>query len=279
MTKNILISQDLSCVGQVSLEVALPIIASCGLRASVLPTAILSTHTGGFGNNTFLDLSAEMKKIVKHWQEINIAFDTIYLGYLGSNALDFWNENIKNFISSKQAILLDPAMADHGKLYRGLDENYVQRMQVLVRKVTILTPNMTEAQFLLDEQPSINDVFTIDQATNLVKQLMERYQVDHIVLTGIPLADNQIGMVGMSHDQLPWSIMKTKLPGSYFGTGDMFASAFLSALMTNHDLKKSTQIAAEFIEQAILNTDPKQDSRFGPNYASALPWLIKQTKI
>ncbi|GAA3638791.1 PfkB family carbohydrate kinase [Lactobacillus hamsteri] len=277
MTKNILISQDLSCVGQVSLEVALPIIAACGIKASVLPTAILSTHTGGYGNNTFLDLSNEMEKIIKHWQEININFDALYLGYLGSNALDFWNENIDNFVSKNQTVLLDPAMADHGKLYRGLDEDYVQRMQILAKKATILTPNMTEAQLLLSENPSNKDIFTIDEAVEMLHQLMKKYAVKHIVLTGIPMDDNTIGMVGTTNNQKPWSIVQAKLPGSYFGTGDMFASAFLSVLMTKHDLKKSTQIAAEFIEKAILATE-NQDPRLGPNYALALPWLMKQIK-
>lgn len=277
MTKNILISQDLSCVGQVSLEVALPIIAACGIKASVLPTAILSTHTGGYGNNTFLDLSNEMEKIVKHWQEIDINFDAIYLGYLGSNALDFWNKNIDNFVSKNQTVLLDPAMADHGKLYRGLDEDYVQRMQVLATKATILTPNMTEAQLLLNENSSNKDIFTIDEAHDMSCRLMKKYAVKHIVLTGIPMDDNKIGMVGITNNQRPWSIVQTKLPGSYFGTGDMFASAFLSALMTKHDLRSSTQIAAEFIEKAILATE-NQDPRLGPNYALALPWLMKQTK-
>ena len=146
----VLISQDLSCMGQVSLSVALPILGACGLKPTVLPTTILSTHTGGFGNNTYLDLSHEMTQITKHWQELDISFKAAYLGYLGENALDFWLQN-KELLSQK-IILIDPAMADHGKMYRGLSQQYIEKMRQLVTKATILTPNMTEAAFLLGKK-------------------------------------------------------------------------------------------------------------------------------
>ena len=119
MKEKLLISQDLSCLGQVSLSVALPILGACGYQPDVLPTAILSTHTGGFGDNTFLNLSSEMSKIIAHWQDQKIDFKNLYLGYLGKEAIDFWIDHISNFKVSK--VLLDPAMADSGKLYRGLN--------------------------------------------------------------------------------------------------------------------------------------------------------------
>lgn len=150
MKEKLLISQDLSCLGQVSLSVALPILGACGYQPDVLPTAILSTHTGGFGDNTFLNLSSEMSKIIAHWQDQKIDFENLYLGYLGKEAIDFWIDHISNFKVSK--VLLDPAMADSGKLYRGLNLDYVAKMRVLANFATILTPNLTEACLLLDKK-------------------------------------------------------------------------------------------------------------------------------
>jgi len=132
MKEKLLISQDLSCLGQVSLSVALPILGACGYQPDVLPTAILSTHTGGFGNNTFLALNNEMSKIIAHWQDEKITFKNLYLGYLGRNAIDFWIEHISDFRNTDLLILLDPAMADSGKLYSGLDIEYVEKNNLTV---------------------------------------------------------------------------------------------------------------------------------------------------
>lgn len=265
----VLISQDLSCVGQVSLSVVLPILGACGLKPTVLPTAILSTHTGSFGNNTYLDLSHEMAQITKHWQELDIDFEALYLGYLGKNALDFWLQN-KELVNQK-IVLIDPAMADHGKMYRGLDQQYVEEMRQLIKKATILTPNMTEAAFLLGKKPEENSIQT---ATSLAQELMAKFNIPNVIITGIDLTDDQIGEVGVTEEK-EWSLTQGRLPGSFFGTGDIFASVFLAAFMHHYSLKESCSIAADFVERAILNT-PKQDPRLGPNYAAGLSWLLKK---
>ena len=257
----VLISQDLSCMGQVSLSVALPILGACGLKPTVLPTAILSTHTGGFGNNTYLDLSHEMTQITKHWQELDISFKAAYLGYLGENALDFWLQN-KELLSQK-IILIDPAMADHGKMYRGLSQQYIEKMRQLVTKATILTPNITEAAFLLGKKAEENSIQT---ATSLAQELSTKFDIPNVIITGIDLSDEKIGEVGITEGK-EWSLTQRRLPGSFFGTGDIFASVFLAAFMNQYSLKESCSIAADFVERAILNT-PKQDPRLGPNYAA-----------
>lgn len=240
----VLISQDLSCMGQVSLSVALPILGACGLKPTVLPTAILSTHTGGFGNNT-------------------------YLGYLGENALDFWLQN-KELLSQK-IILIDPAMADHGKMYRGLSQQYIEKMRQLVTKATILTPNITEAAFLLGKKAEENSIQT---ATSLAQELSTKFDIPNVIITGIDLSDEKIGEVGITEGK-EWSLTQRRLPGSFFGTGDIFASVFLAVFMHQYSLKESCSIAADFVERAILNT-PKQDPRLGPNYAAGLSWLLEK---
>lgn len=265
----VLISQDLSCMGQVSLSVALPILGACGLKPTVLPTAILSTHTGGFGNNTYLDLSHEMTQITKHWQELDISFKAAYLGYLGENALDFWLQN-KELLSQK-IILIDPAMADHGKIYRGLSQQYIEKMRQLVTKATILTPNMTEAAFLLGKKAEENSIQT---ATSLAQELSTKFDIPNVIITGIDLSDEKIGEVGITEGK-EWSLTQRRLLGSFFGTGDIFASVFLAAFIHQYSLKESCSIAADFVERAILNT-PKQDPRLGPNYAAGLSWLLEK---
>lgn len=134
MKKSILISQDLSCVGQVSMGVALPILGALGFNPSVLPTALLSTHTGGFGKNTYLDLSAEIGKIISHWQTLPITFSAIYLGYLGVKPLSTIITEIDK-IATNSFLLLDPVMGDHGKLYSGFDSTYVDNMKILAKKL------------------------------------------------------------------------------------------------------------------------------------------------
>ncbi|MFQ7321776.1 MAG: pyridoxal kinase, partial [Lactobacillus delbrueckii] len=180
--KSVLISQDLSCVGQVSLAVALPVLGASGLQTAALPTAILSTHTGGFGENTFLDLSASLPDIWAHWDKENISFDAIYLGYLGQAASRVWEKGLEEYSRQGKLILLDPAMADHGRLYRGFDDSYVVQMQLLARQATILTPNLTEALLLLNEPVDFTEVDS-HRACVCPQRLAQKFALSQVVLT------------------------------------------------------------------------------------------------
>lgn len=264
-------------MGQVSMEVALPVIAACGIRPSVLPTAMLSTHTGGFGDNTFLDLSDQIPKVLNHWQKINAEFDAVYLGYLGQNAISVWQNELDDFYEKDTAIILDPAMADHGRLYRGFDQGYVEKMKKLAQKATILTPNLTEAMLLLELPLENIDKVEEKEARVITQSLQVKFDLDGVVLTGVSLADNKLSTYGINHDDvLPWQINQEKLPGHYFGTGDLFASALVAGLLHDKSLKQSSKIAGEFVADAISKTEPNQDFRLGPNYAAALPKLMLQ---
>ena len=272
MNEELLISQDLSCLGQVSLSVAVPILGACGYQPDILPTAILSTHTGGFGDNTFLNLDSEMSKIVTHWQEQKIYFENLYLGYLGKGAIDFWLQHISTFKNSK--VLFDPAMADSGKLYRGLDADYVIKMRMLANFVTILTPNLTEACLLLDKKYRN---FSINEIEELALELKKKFDLNEVLITGIPMQD-KIKIVGVSSNDKTFVIETAKVERSFFGTGDMFASSLLAAILAGYSLKESSQIAATFVKMAIKATDLTQDKRLGPNYAGALSWLMKKVE-
>ncbi|MGE9933550.1 PfkB family carbohydrate kinase [Lactobacillus johnsonii] len=272
MNEKLLISQDLSCLGQVSLSVALPILGACGYQPDILPTAILSTHTGGFGDNTFLNLDSEMSKIVIHWQEQNIYFENLYLGYLGKGAIDFWLQHISDFKDSK--VLFDPAMADSGKLYRGLDADYVTKMRMLANFATILTPNLTEVCLLLDKKYRN---FSINEIKELSLELKKKFNLNEALITGISMQD-KIKIVGVSSSDKTFVIENDRVERSFFGTGDMFASSLLAAILAGYSLKDSSQIAATFVKMAIKATDLTQDKRLGPNYAGALSWLMKKVE-
>ncbi|ARW75227.1 pyridoxal kinase [Lactobacillus johnsonii] len=272
MNEKLLISQDLSCLGQVSLSVALPILGACGYQPDILPTAILSTHTGGFGDNTFLNLDSEMSKIVTHWQEQNIYFENLYLGYLGKGAIDFWLQHISDFKDSK--VLFDPAMADSGKLYRGLDADYVTKMRMLANFATILTPNLTEVCLLLDKKYRN---FSINEIKELSLELKKKFNLNEALITGISMQD-KIKIVGVSSSDKTFVIENDRVERSFFGTGDMFASSLLAAILAGYSLKDSSQIAATFVKMAIKATDLTQDKRLGPNYAGALSWLMKKVE-
>ncbi|PAB54502.1 pyridoxal kinase [Lactobacillus johnsonii] len=272
MNEKLLISQDLSCLGQVSLSVALPILGACGYQPDILPTAILSTHTGGFVDNTFLNLDSEMSKIVTHWQEQNIYFENLYLGYLGKGAIDFWLQHISDFKDSK--VLFDPAMADSGKLYRGLDADYVTKMRMLANFATILTPNLTEVCLLLDKKYRN---FSINEIKELSLELKKKFNLNEALITGISMQD-KIKIVGVSSSDKTFVIENDRVERSFFGTGDMFASSLLAAILAGYSLKDSSQIAATFVKMAIKATDLTQDKRLGPNYAGALSWLMKKVE-
>ena len=183
MKKRILTVQDISCVGQCSLTVALPIISACGVETCVLPSAVLSTHTGGFSGYTFRDLTEDMPKIEAHWQKENIKFDGLYTGYLGSaKQIDDVKSLFKTCLNFDAKKIVDPAMADNGKLYVGFNQAFVEKMNELCKEADYLLPNLTEACFLLNEAyPESYDESYID---GLLERLSELCS-GTIILTGI----------------------------------------------------------------------------------------------
>lgn len=174
----------MSCAGQVSLGCALPLLGALNLAPTVLPTALLSTHTGGFGENTYLDLSKEMISILQHWKTLSLKFSAIYLGYLGEKPLDVLQENLADVSTAETMLLIDPVMGDHGKLYRGFDQEYVEKMRCLISKADIATPNYTEAKLLLGEPLTTSPVAT-DDAFETARKVQRRFNLRNIVLTGI----------------------------------------------------------------------------------------------
>lgn len=269
---SVIISQDLSGVGQVSMAVALPLLAAMGNNCAVLPTALLSTHTG-FADNTYLDLSAQMPAILAHWQKLALHPQGLLLGYLGAPALAVWQTWLPRYQTAAVRVI-DPVMGDNGQLYRGFDENYVAAMRTLVAQATVITPNPTEAQLLLGE-PLQQVAWNEAGAKALAARVAERFAID-VVVTGVSLAHGSVGVVGCTGGT-PWLVRHRRLAGHYFGTGDIFASVLCGGLLAGREVRAAADTAATFVTKAILTTLATQrDPRFGVDYAPAIPWLLEQ---
>ena len=279
MEQSTLIIQDLSCAGQVSLTTALPILGASGCQPAVLPTALLSTHTGGFGNNTYLDLSSEISKILKHWETVPLTFSYVLLGYLGKNVPQIIAKYLPKITADKAVILLDPVTADSGRLYQGFDLAYVAQIKRLAKQAKIITPNLTEAELLLGLPLTKTSVVKSSYAQKILTNLSQLYPQTAILLTGVHLDHGQIAVFGRENfSREIWKISLPQEPANYFGTGDLFASTLLACLIKNKNLPTAVKITMNFIAANIavsLKKNPA-DPRIGLDYSPCLPVLLKQ---
>lgn len=275
MQKQVLAIHDLSCVGRCSLTVALPVLSAAGLHVSVLPTALLSTHTGEFTGYTNLDLTQEMAKIYAHFQTLPLRFDGLYSGFLGSwEQLALVEDVFTHYRRADTLLLVDPVMADHGKLYATYTETLARDMGRLCRQADVIVPNLTEAAILLEasyrEQPSF------PQVEAMLRALHKRYGCRQAVITGI-LRDGLLGAAAYDaqrdcvffHGQPPMEHV-------FYGTGDVLASALLAGLMRGRSLSQATTLAVDFTYQSMLHTlDNGLPLRYGVAFEQALPMLVR----
>lgn len=269
--KRILTIQDISCVGQCSLTVALPILSACGFETCILPSAVLSTHTGGFTGYTFRDLTEDIPGIQTHWEKEKIIFDAIYTGYLGSTKQIDYVENILNLLRKEDGIsIVDPAMADNGKLYPGFDSAFVDRMKELVAKADYVLPNITEACLLTntDYQSEYDENF-IDEILNRVVSLGAKT----VVLTGVSYKQERTGVVVFEGNKKKYYEHR-KIEKGCHGTGDVFASAFAGVLLSGKDPLTAASLAADYTVRCIENTIGDKDHWYGVKFEPMLPWLI-----
>lgn len=206
--KRVLTVQDISCIGQCSLTVALPILSVCGHETVVLPSAVLSSHTGGFHGNTFRDLTEDFPDIRKHWCREGIFFDAIYTGYLGSEKqIDYVRELIRTTKKAGAPVIVDPAMADNGKLYSGFTPAYAEHMKQLCAEADHLLPNITEAclltgmdyrtDFGADADETADGGKNVDQIyiDDLLDALSAQFPKATVILTGIGFHKGETGVV------------------------------------------------------------------------------------
>ncbi len=269
--KRILTVQDISCVGQCSLTVALPILSACGLETAILPSAILSTHTAGFSGYTFRDLSKDMPSILNHWVKENIKFEGIYTGYLGSSEqVEYVLDIVSKTLTNSGKFFVDPAMADNGKLYPGFDSNYVESMKKLSSYADYLIPNITEACLLADVD--YKEEYDREYIDRLIKGL-KGLGAKNIILTGVSYKKGKTGVVVYENDNYAY-YEHDKLSNSCHGTGDIYASSFVGLMLNGKSAYDASRLAADYTVECIRQTASEKDHWYGAKFEPALKTLI-----
>ena len=274
-SKKILTIQDISCYGQCSITVALPILSAWGYETAILPSAILSTHTSGFKNFTVHDLSNEIPRIINHWKNEGIKFDALYAGYLGEVGHVDLVIQIKNELLNEGGFfVLDPVMGDNGQLYPAFNNDYVKAIRRLIKEADIILPNLTEACFLTDTE--YKETYDEAYIKDIVNKLIE-LGAKQIVLTGIAYEKEMTGVFVYDGNDCHHFVHQ-KINKSYHGTGDVYASTFLGSYMNHHDLMKSAIVAADFVVEAIKNTLDDPDHNYSVKFEPLLVDFIKKNK-
>ena len=249
---------DLSCVGRCALTVVIPTLSVMGYQTVPLPTALLSTHTGGFDNLHFRDLSEDMNKISAHFEALDMRFGAIYTGFLGSDAQI---SSVERFIShfgagrdetgEKPLVLIDPVMGDDGELYSTYTDELVDGIRHLSAYAEVLTPNLTEA-CLLTRTPYVDTAaLSLTEAEKFAGELLEKLRESvaphaRIVITGVHLEGNTVANLGRDADGTHFSVARPHEGHAYPGTGDIFASVLLGALMDGNAFADACARAADF---------------------------------
>lgn len=249
----VLAINDISCVGKCSLTVALPVLTACGVTCDILPTALLSTHTGGFTGYTFLPLDDEMKKIADHWETLGLKYDLIYSGYLGSRAQIAFVKDIKRrFLKEDGVFVVDPVLGDNFTFYKGFDEAFAKEMLSLCAEADYILPNETES-------------FLLTGTRDFSAALKALHEVcPHPVITGAK-SENGYDIYYMDGGEKKLAIPCVE--GSFHGAGDVFASAFCGCLMRGLSLERALSLTAKFCYNAILRTQKEvKDRKYGLNY-------------
>lgn len=251
--KRVAAIHDLSGFGRSSLTVVIPVLSSMGFQVCPLPTAVLSTHSQ-FDNYHFVDLSDHFESIYDHWKKLDIGFDAIYSGFLGSERqIDMMIGFIESFATNNSIVMVDPVLGDNGKLYGPFKEEMVTEMRKLVRKAQIITPNVTEVGLLLNNDPNL--IQTTEQTIDAIKDL-SAMGPEIVVVTSVPDSNqNRTSVIAYnSKDNRYWKVPVDYLPAAYPGTGDTFASVLLGSLLQGDNLPISLDRAVHFISMGVRST-------------------------
>ena len=276
--KKILTIQDISCVGQCSLTVALPVISAMGIETAILPSAILSTHTGGFKGYTFHDLTEDIPAIKEHWKKENIKFDAIYTGYVGSvKQLQYISDIMDELSKPGSIIVVDPVMGDKGKLYPGFEPSFAKEIAKMCGKADVIVPNFTEAAFMLDEE-YIETGHTKEYIERILKKLLN-LGCKNALLTGVTLEPGKLGVAAINGETGKITYyFRDLVDGMFHGTGDVFASSFAGAMILGKSIEQASKIAVDFTVDAIQKTIDDKSHWYGVKFELALPGLIQSIR-
>ncbi len=266
--------QDISCLGKCSLTVSLPIISAMGAETCIIPTAILSTHTGGFTGYTFRDLTDDIPKIAEHWSSLDVKFNAIGTGYLGSpEQIDMVKDIFMRF--GDDAIkFVDPVMADNGKLYTGFTPEFAAEMAKLCAKADIIVPNMTEASFMLGREYK-SGPYTEEYVKEVLRELTD-VCCPIAAITGVVLESAPEKQGVMAYDSVKdefISYYNDNLPVKFHGTGDIYASVMCGALALGKSLEYSIKIAVDFTVECIRKSIGDDEHKYGVRFEECIPYL------
>ena len=267
---------DLSGFGKCSLTVALPVLSACGVEVSALPTAVLSTHTGGFAGYIYRDLTPELLPMAKHWESVGARFKALYSGFLGSGEqIGMVEEIFEMFREPESLILVDPVMGDGGKLYSTYSQEMADGMVRLCRRADVVAPNMTEACHILG-LPYDPGPYTREGLESLLRALCG-LGPRQAVLTGAWLQKGELGAACFDRETGEMRLsLRPEIPGYFHGTGDLFSSTLLGGLLNGMTLYEACDTAVEFTHRTIVTTAQSGgDTRFGPKFETHLPWLAQ----
>lgn len=275
MNKRLLTIQDISCVGQCSLTVALPIISACGIETAVLPSSVLSTHTAGFSGYTFRDLTDDMAAIEAHWQKEHLTFDAFYTGYVSKAQIPHILSIIQHTANAGALCIVDPVMADNGALYPGFDEAFPKEMAKLCRGADVILPNLTEAAFLLGEEYRAEGYDKAYIENLLVK--LRGLGAKNVVLTGVSFERDKLGVACFDGTKVEYCF-KNRIDATMHGTGDVFASAFAGALCRGVSILEAASIGADMVIESMKQTLDDKNHWYGVKFEKAIPYLIERLR-
>ena len=271
--KRVLTIQDISCLGKCSLTVALPVISAMGSETVILPTAVLSTHTM-FKGFTCKDLSDQILPITEHWKKEGVTFDAIYTGYLGTEEeIEAVKEIIRAFRTEKTLVVVDPAMADNGKLYPAFDEAYAKKNATLCGMADMIVPNITEACYMTGFE--YRDQYDGEYVRTLLEEL-KTIGARISALTGVSLSEGKTGVMGYDRGADEYYVYQNdRIPAAYHGTGDIFSSVTVGAMMRDLSWKDALRIAADYTARTIEETlKNPAEPWYGVDFEATLPELI-----
>ena len=273
----ILTIQDISCYGQCSITVALPVVSAFGIETAVLPSAVLSTHTSGFTDYTVRDLTEDLPAIRKHWESEGIYFDAIYTGFIASSKqLDYIKEIIDSRLKEDGLVFVDPAMADNGEFYNGFDQDFADAMGELCKLGDFILPNTTEACYILHRP--WKEEFTHEEMLEMAEEL-SNFTKRYVILKGDTHRENELGMVVFDKQNSTCEMVyNEKVDYMSHGTGDVFASSFVGSVMSGKSPAAACKIAGEFTKIAIEKTMGDETHTYGVKFEQAIPSLFDLLK-
>ncbi len=266
----VLAINDISCVGKCSLTATLPILSACGIECNVLPTALLSTHTGGFDGYTFRDLTEDIPAILRHWKTLGLRFDYIYSGYLGSiSQIDLVLQIKKDFLAEGGKLVVDPVMGDNGSLYSGFTTAYIAKMRALCKEADYILPNETEACYLAD----LPYPLTAESAPLALKRLA--MLCHNPMITGVTV-EGKICEYFLEDGEAKRH-SSDNVHGFFCGAGDAFASAFVGCLANGKTQAESVALASAFATACIRRSAVEvPDKRYGLAFEKEILPFIKK---